>query len=305
MSTGICAISASTTEIRDFNLGRRGAANKNSLPRSGKIVYRRRMVGDEARRDTGLHSVRNAARLLREFTGDRRELGVTEVARRLGISTSTAFRLLTTLTEERLLERADAGGRYRLGMTVYELGMAVFPHTGLHEAAVPVLANLRHVTGETVQLAVLDHLEVVFVERLESPQTLRYVAGVGHRIPAHASSTGKVLLAFLPPDVLAARLTDWEPVRLTRHTIVNKAALLTDLRRVAERGWAQNVEEGTLGAVSVGTPIRDASGDVVAALSVVLPVGRASRQAVRRCVAAAVEAAAAISGRLRPPGPRL
>ena len=74
---------------------------------------------------------------------------------------------------------------------------------------------------------------------------------------------------------------------------------------MVERGWAQNVEEGTLGAVSVGTPIRDASGEVVAALSVVLPVGRASTQAVRRCVAAAVEAAEAISGRLRPPGSRL
>src|SRR5262245_17827144 len=152
------------------------------------------MVGEAARRrGAGLQSVRNAARLLREFARDRRELGVTDVARRLDISTSTAFRLLTTLTEERLLERADTGGRYRRGMAMYELGMMVFPHTGLHDAAIPVLANLRHVTGETVQLAILDHLEVVFVERLESPQTLRYVAGVGHRIPAHASSTGKVL----------------------------------------------------------------------------------------------------------------
>jgi IclR family transcriptional regulator, KDG regulon repressor len=262
------------------------------------------MVGDGARRDPGLQSVRNAARLLREFTGDRRELGVTDVARRLDISTSTAFRLLTTLAEERLLERDGVGGRYRLGMAMYELGMTVFPRTGLHEAAVPVLANLRHTTGETVQLAVLDHLEVVFVERLESPRTLRYVAGVGHRIPAHAASTGKVLLAYLPPDVLDARLADWKPVRLTRHTIVSKPALLADLQRVAQRGWARNVEEGTLGAMSVAAPIRDASGEVVAALSVVLPTGRASAGAVRRCTTAAVEAAAAISGRLALPESR-
>jgi len=262
------------------------------------------VVEEGTRRDTGLQSVRNAARLLREFAGDRPELGVTEVARRLDISTSTAFRLLTTLAEERLLERVDGAGRYRLGVAMYELGVTVFPHTGLHEAAVPVLANLRHVTGETVQLAILDHLEVVFVERLESPQTLRYVAGVGHRIPAHASSTGKALLAFLPPDVLAARLADWKPVRFTRHTIVSKPALLADLRRVAERGWAQNVEEGTLGAVSVGAPIRDGGGDVVAALSVVLPVARADKQAMRRCIASVVEAADAISARLSPPRAR-
>lgn len=250
-----------------------------------------------AGRPSGLSSVRNAARLLKEFADDR-ELGVTEVARRLGVATSTAFRLLSTLHEERLLERADAPGRYRLGMAMYELGATVFPHTGLHEAAVPVLANLRHSTGETVQLAVLDHLEVVFIERLESPQTLRFVAGVGHRMPAHASSTGKAMLAFLPPAVLAARLEDWTPSRYTRNTISSKAALLTDLRRVTARGWAQNVEESALGAVSVAAPIRDEAGSVVAALSVVLPVSRADRQAMRGCTAAVLAAAETISRRL-------
>lgn len=248
-------------------------------------------------RSSGLSSVRNAARLLREFAGER-ELGVSEVARRLGVGTSTAFRLLSTLSEERLLERADAPGRYRLGMTMYELGATVVPHTGLHEAAVPVLANLRHSTGETVQLAVLDHLEVVFIERLESPQTLQFVAGVGHRIPAHASSTGKVMLAYLPAAVLAARLEDWKPVRFTRHTIASKGALLADLRRVAARGWAQNVEESALGAISLAAPIRDGDGDVVAALSVVLPVSRADQSTVRRCTAAALAAAESISRRL-------
>lgn len=82
-------------------------------------------------------------------------------------------------------------------MIMYELVVTVFPPSGLHEAAVPVLAALWHSTGEAVQLAVLDHLEVVFIDRLQSPQTLRFVSGVGHRIPAHASSTGKVLLAAL------------------------------------------------------------------------------------------------------------
>jgi DNA-binding IclR family transcriptional regulator len=248
-------------------------------------------------RSAGLSSVRNAARLLREFAVES-ELGVTDVARRLGVGTSTAFRLLTTLHEERLLERADALGRYRLGLVVYELGATVFPQTGLHEAAVPVLANLRHSTGETVQLAVLDQLEVVFIERLESPQTLRFVAGVGHRMPAHATSTGKVLLAHLPPEVLAARLQDWVPVRFTRHTISSKAALLADLQRVAARGWAQNVEESTLGAVSLAAPIRDGGRAVVAALSVVLPVTRADRSAVRSCTAAVLAAGETISRRL-------
>ncbi len=250
------------------------------------------------RRSGQLSSVRNAARLLKAFSGPERELGVTELAHRLGVTTSTAFRLLSTLTAEGLLERGESNGRYRLGMTMYELGVTVFPQGGLHEAAVPVLAALRHNTGETVQLAVLDHLEVVFIERLESPQTLRFVSTVGHRLPAHATSTGKVLLAALHDDVLRERLQDWQPTRLTPYTITSKQALLATLAQVAERGWAQNVEEGTLGTASVAAPIMDSTGQTVAALSVVAPVFRATRAAMRGYRAAAVNAASAISRRL-------
>ncbi|MGD9529101.1 IclR family transcriptional regulator [Pseudonocardia sp.] len=256
------------------------------------------MSQDGTRRGGQLSSVRNAARLLKAFSREHRELGVTEAARRLGVGTSTAFRLLTTLTEERLLERGDARGTYRLGLAMYELGVTVFPNLGLHEAAMPALAALRQSTGETVQLAVLDHLEVVFVERLESPQTLRFVARAGHRVPAHAASTGKVLLAHLAPDVLRERLRDWRPIALTQYTIASRAALLVDLRRVAERGWAQNIEESSLGAASVAAPIRDEGGTVIAALSVVAPVSRCNAQALRRNRIAAVDAANAISRRI-------
>lgn len=240
----------------------------------------------------------NAARLLKEYSRERRELGVTEVARRLGVSTSTAFRLLTTLAEERLLERGESPGTYRLGLAMYELGLLVFPHYGLHDAAIPVLAALRHSTGETVHLAVLDGLDVVFIERLQSPQTVRYVVNVGHRVPAPTSGNGKVMLAHLPPEELEARLAGWKPVAITPYTITSKQALLADLQRVRERGWAQNINESTMGVASVAVPIRDKSGEVIAALSVVAPAARSTAQALRRTRTAALEAAEAISRRL-------
>lgn len=257
------------------------------------------------RRSGRLGSVGNAARLLM-LLRDRRQIGVSEAARLLGVGTSTAFRLLTTLTEERLLERAAEPGSYRLGLAVYELGASVFPNLSLHQAAMPVLAGLRQNTGETVQLAVLDHLEVVFIERLESPLTLRFVTQHGHRVPAHATSTGKVLLAHLPLEVLAERLRDWIPLRLTPYTITNEPALRAALQTVAERGWAQNNEESALGVISVAAPIRDAEGEVVAALSVVGPADRTSQQMLRRNRLAVVEAAMVISKRIgfrRPPQP--
>ena len=243
-----------------------------------------------------LSSVRNAARVLKAFSRADRELGVSQLARRLGLGASTAHRLLATLTDEGLLERGEHGG-YRLGLQVYELGVTVFPNLDLHEAALPVLASLREATGETVQMGVLDRLDVVYVERLEGPRTVRMFDRAGHRLPAHATGTGKVLLAHLPAKVLHARLADWRPVRLTPHTITDRGVLLDQLQRVAERGWAQNVEEGALGAVSVAAPVRDDTGAVIAAISVVGPVSRA-RRTLPRHRAAVIGAAALISTRI-------
>jgi IclR family acetate operon transcriptional repressor len=243
-----------------------------------------------------LTSVRNAARLLREFSRTDRELGVSELARRLGLATSTVHRLLATLTAEKLLERAPGG--YRLGLALYDIGANVSPHLDLHEAALPVMATLRHSTGETVQLAVLDGLESVYIDRLESPHTVRIFSRVGTRLPATTTSTGKVLLAALAPDELDARLAGWRPQRHTPHSIVDAAVLRARLREIAERGWAENREESRVGVLSVGAPVRGDDGTVIAALSVAAPTDRSGPTQHRRIRTAVVEAAAVISRRL-------
>ena len=159
----------------------------------------------------------------------------------------------------------------------------------------PVLASLREATGETVQMGVLDQLDVVYVERLEGPQTVRIFHRAGHRLPAHATSTGKVLLAA-PTGGDPAR-PDWSTGarRASPRTPSPTAACCsTSCGRVAERGWAQNVEEGALGAVSVAAPVRDDTGTVIAAISVVGPISRA-RQTLPRHRAAVIGAAALIS----------
>src|SRR6266705_4780221 len=166
-----------------------------------------------------LTSVRNAARVLRAFSRAGQELGITELSRQLGLGKSTVHRLVTTLAAERLLERGSTPGRYRLGLVLYELGSRVTEHVDLHQAALPVLTTLRHNTGEMVHVAVLDGLEVVYVERLESHHMLPIFRQVGHRLPAHWTSSGKVLLASLPPEELTRRLTQWQPVAQTPWTI--------------------------------------------------------------------------------------
>ncbi len=241
-------------------------------------------------------SVRNAARLLKEFSRSDRELGVSELARRLDLATSTVHRLLATLTAERLLERAPGG--YRLGLALHDIGANVSPHLDLHEAALPVMASLRHSTGETVQLAVLDGLESVYIDRLESPHTVRIFSRVGTRLPATATSTGKVLLAALSPAELDTRLRDWAPHRGTPFTIVDAGTLRARLREIAERGWSDNREESRIGVVSVGAPILARDGAVIAALSVAAPSDRAGPAQLRRIRVSVVEAAAVVSRRL-------
>ena len=127
-----------------------------------------------------LGSVGNAARVLKAFTPNEREWGVTDLARRLSIAKSTAHRLLATLTDEGLLEQDPATGRYRLGLVVFDMAAAA-QSVDLHEAVLTPMTELRNRTGETVQVAVLDGREVVYVERLDSPNTLRLFLEVGRR----------------------------------------------------------------------------------------------------------------------------
>jgi IclR family KDG regulon transcriptional repressor len=249
-------------------------------------------------RDPLLGSVRNAARVLRAFTNADAELGVTELAGRLHLSKSTVHRLVATLAAERLLEKDPATGRYRLGLALYELGTNVTEHVDLHQAALPVLTTLRHTTGEMVHVAVLDGLEVIYVERLESHHLLPIFRTVGHRLPAHWTSSGKVLLAALPRPDLVTRLAGVQLEARTSRTITDHSTLLDELDKVAARGWASNEQEGHEGVVSVGAPLRGPDGRVIAAVSVVGANTRMQGATMRRYTALVVDSAAVISRRL-------
>lgn len=245
--------------------------------------------------DALLSTVRNAARLLKEFRTREEALGVSELARRLGLGKSVVHRLLVTLAAEGLIEHDERG--YRLGIVMYELGEAVRVHMDLHAAAAPVLVHVREQTGESVQVGVLDGVEVVYVDRLESAHSLRLLTETGRRVPAHCTSSGKVLLAHLDPPVLEGHLE--RPLdRLTPHTIVDPDALRAELRRVRAQGWASAVDEREVGVASLAAPVRDVSGRVVAALSVAAPVARVGAKQRRRIAADVVEGAEAVSRRL-------
>ena len=247
-----------------------------------------------------LSTVRNAARVLKAFSSRKRSYGVTELARELDLSTSTAHRLLRTLAEEHLVEQDPVTGRYRLGLAVYDL-MAATTEFDLTHAVLPPMTVLRHRTGETVQCGVLDGREVVYVERLESPRTLRLFIDVGRRNAAHSTGTGKALLAFLPPERLEGVLAGWELSALTPETITDVDALRAELQQVRRDGFSVNRGESETGVVSVGAPVRDRTGGAVAALTVAGPAERMTAD-LDQITHAVVEAAAIASRRLAAAG---
>jgi DNA-binding IclR family transcriptional regulator len=244
-----------------------------------------------------LTSVTNALRVLKSFTSTEREWGVTELARHLGVSKSSTHRLLATMLEERVLEQNPETGRYRLGLAVIELAEAVPTRYDLHEALLTPMSELRARTGETVQVAVLDGREVVFIERLDSHETLKLFREVGRRHHAHCTSTGKTLLAFLPATVLARTLRGWTLPPITPRTITSLPTLRAELRAVRERGYAENREESETGVVSIAAPVHGRDGRVLAALSVVGPTERIDARHLQ-IVHATIESAALISRRL-------
>jgi DNA-binding IclR family transcriptional regulator len=162
-----------------------------------------------------------------------------------------------------------------------------------------VLAALREETHEGCQVGVLDGHEVVYVDRLESSQTLRLFTETGRRVPVHTTSSGKVLLAHLADDDLARVLEAASPLaQMTARSITDETVLREELARVRARGWAEAVEEREVGVASIAAPIRDESGRVVAAVSIGAPAARMGAQQRRRLAEVVVEAGEAASRRL-------
>ncbi|MEM9564103.1 MAG: IclR family transcriptional regulator [Actinomycetota bacterium] len=237
-----------------------------------------------------LSSVANAARVLKSFSAERPTWGVSELAAELSLSTSTVHRLLSTLADEGVLDQDEGSGRYRLGLSVFDLAAAMTPQRSLHEAVLVSMTELRSRTGETVQVGVLDERQVVYVERLDSPNTSQLFTRLGRRNHAHCTSSGKVLLAHLPRLERERLLDDWELPAMTGQTITDPEALRRELSAVRRQGYAENREESEPGIVSVAAPIHDDRRRVVASLSIAGPSERMDPN--RRAYAHAVMALA-------------
>ena len=218
--------------------------------------------------------------------------GIADLARAVGLNKSTTYRYVATLAKLGYVEQDPDTKRYSLGPRVVDLGFAAINSMEVTRVAAPFLQALSDETGYTVSMAVLDGPDIVYVERRRSGRANTFGMGlqlhVGSRLPAYCTSMGKVLLAHREPSQLRALLDRTDLARRGPKTITAREQLMAALTRIRHHGIAVNDEELAAGLRSVAAPVRDRTGQVVAAINVAIhltvwttSVGRDRRAASR------------------------
>jgi DNA-binding IclR family transcriptional regulator len=251
------------------------------MPRTGKPATRR------------VAAVERAVAVLDALAGGEREQGTNELARRTGLHPSSVSRLLATLAESGLVEHVASTGRYRLGLRLVQLGNAAIAGLDLREVARPHLRALVEKTGETATLSAPGEPDAITVDFVLSASSVQSVARVGRPSVAHATAAGKVALAFGGIPVPAGRLQ-----RFTDRTIVERAALVREVERVRERGWARAVGEREPELNAVAAPVWGSRGELAAVLGVQGPSSRFGEEAMTRALEPLLARAAAVSDAL-------
>jgi DNA-binding IclR family transcriptional regulator len=216
----------------------------------------------------------------------------------VGVSRSTAYRLLTTLTDLGLLERIPGGG-YMPGIEAFRWATRLLEQLDLREIANPILRQLREEQGESVNLALLQGSELIYVEVFESPGILRTVESVGTRVPLHAAAIGKAVAAYVDESHLGQLLGPEPYPRLTSGTITTWSKLAKELAAIREAGYALDLENVEPGVVCIGAPIFR-NGRIAGAVSLSGPRTRLTDKAIRTLTPTVCDAAARITGSLSP-----
>lgn len=238
-----------------------------------------------------------------ELLARRGEAGVTEMAAELDVHKSTAFRLVMALESRRLVEQVADRGKYRLGFGIVRLAGATTARLDLPRESRPVCERLAAEFDEAVNVAVLDTGAATNVTQEHGSAAVSAHNWVGQRTPLHATSSGKVLLAWAVTDDELGALLSGPLERFTESTITDPKALRAELARVREQGWASTAEELEIGLNAVAAPIRGGDGRVIAAVSVSGPSYRLTAASFPDVAVKLLAGASEISSRIGYFGP--
>lgn len=245
----------------------------------------------------GTQAVLRAIRLLKAFSDSKPVLGLADLSAAAHLKKPTAFRLLTALEAEGMVARDTGSDAYRLGPDLLALGGMALRSNDLRSASHAELERLAKETGETATLEILVEAGVLILDEVVSEHLIATTHWIGTNWPVHATSTGKVLLAYLPPE--ARRNFLQFPLReFTPHTLVQSERLEDELNRIRLRGYAIVAEELEAGFVAIGAPVCNFDGQVQAAISAGGPVTRLTSERIDQIIPLVLQSAERISARL-------
>ncbi|MEH7120686.1 IclR family transcriptional regulator [Neobacillus vireti] len=248
-------------------------------------------------KDSHLSSVKNALRILQSFTMDEPEKKISELSAALGLNKSTVSRTMTTLASEGFVFKDPETKKYRLGLSILSLSGIVSSQMDIYRESQPVLNRLVDHIGETAHISVLDHLDVIYLQKVECNHPVRFLTHIGKRNPPYCTSSGKVLLAY-SNDEFVKQVIERGLQKFTKKTITNPQKLRIHLKEVRENGYASSTEEILEGVTSIAAPIFDYRGKVIAALSVVGPNQRIQEHKIQGLAKKVVAAAKEVSTRM-------
>ena len=236
----------------------------------------------------GTQAVSRAVSILKVFESANGGLTAAQIASQLDLNRSTVHRLLSVLEAEGLVARDTTfngeprNSAYRLGPTLVSLGGLALRQINLRAIALPQLRGLAQKSGETVDLELLVGSDVMIIEEVHAEHMLRVGVGdnIGSRYPAHATSTGKLLLAGMSEAELKATLPN-KLAALTPFTVTDKQILRDQLDEARQLGWASSWEELEIGLAAIGAPIIGRDGEPIAAVSISGPTARLDRSQIK------------------------
>jgi IclR family transcriptional regulator, acetate operon repressor len=254
---------------------------------------------DGSRRERGgVQSVERTLDILEALVEFGSEVGLVEISQAVSLPLATVHRLLGTLIQRGYVKQNRQNRKYSLGFRALQMGSDMRQRFSLRLEARPFLQHLMQSCGESANLAVLDDGEVVYIDQAQSSRILRMFTQIGNRLPAHSTGSGKIMLAFAPPEVGDGVIRRYGLLERTPHTITDAEVFKRELERIRHNGYALDDQEHEEGVRCVAAPVRDESGQVVASLSVSGPVTRLSDRQVELIIPEVVESGEKLSSRL-------
>lgn len=239
------------------------------------------MMPMKAQRTYNITSLQRGLRLLDLFASAERGLTASQIAKLSGLPVSTVHRFLVNLESAGFLNYSGTGS-YHLGVACFSIGQAALGQLDIRRLSLPYLQELNQDTRETIHLAMRHGLSAVYVEKLDSPEPLRIYSRIGAAVPLHCTGVGKVMLAYMPPEELAAILPQLEFRRITANSVGSLQELQTHLQKVRRNGYACDLEEYEPHIRCIAAPVWDHSGAVNASVSITGPAVRMSLTRLRQ-----------------------